>query len=186
METMMNPALAAARRDDDAGLTEADALADPIAQFQRWFADARRAGMHEPSAMALATVDTAGQPAARMVLLKGVDARGLAFYTNRDSRKARELAASPRAALVFWWGPLQRQVRFEGSIEEVAAAEADAYFGSRPRGSQIAAWSSAQSRPIPGRAALEAEVTERRPPAGRRASAARGARSGSSPRRPPR
>jgi pyridoxamine 5'-phosphate oxidase len=157
METTMHADPAAAGRGDD-GLTEADALADPIAQFQRWFDDAQRAGMHEPSAMALATVDAAGHPAARMVLLKGVDARGLAFYTNRDSRKARELLANPKAALVFWWGPLQRQVRFEGSIEEVAAAEADAYFGSRPRGSQIAAWSSTQSRPIPDRAALEAAV----------------------------
>ena len=128
-----------------AGLAEADALADPIAQFERWFDDARRAGLHEPNAMTLATVDAAGQPAARMVLLKGVDARGLSFFTNRDSRKARELSANPRAALVFWWGPLQRQVRFEGTIEEVDAAEADAYFASRPKGSQLAAWASAQS-----------------------------------------
>ncbi|HEX5077614.1 MAG TPA: pyridoxamine 5'-phosphate oxidase [Geminicoccaceae bacterium] len=155
----MDPNLAAMRRDYAAeGLTEAAAHADPLAQFRRWFDDACRAELHEPNAMTLATVDAAGQPAARMVLLKGVDARGLAFFTNRDSRKARELLANPRAALVFWWGPLQRQVRFEGTIEEVAAAEADAYFESRPKGSQIAAWSSAQSRVIPDRAALEAEV----------------------------
>ena len=92
-----------------------------------------------------------------MVLLKGIDARGLAFFTNRDSRKAKELSANPKAALVFWWGPLQRQVRFEGTIEEVDAAEADAYFASRPKGSQLAAWASAQSSVIEGRAALEAE-----------------------------
>jgi len=155
--TLADPTLAAMRRDyAAAGLAEEDALADPIAQFQRWFDDARRAEVHEPNAMALATVDAAGRPAARMVLLKGVDGRGLAFYTNRDSRKASELAANPRAALVFWWGPLQRQVRFEGTIEDVDAAEADAYFASRPRGSQLAAWASAQSTVIEGRAALEA------------------------------
>ena len=153
----MDPTLAAMRRDyASAGLAEADALADPIAQFERWFADARRAEVHEPNAMTLATVDAAGQPAARMVLLKGIDARGLAFFTNRDSRKAKELLANPKAALVFWWGPLQRQVRFEGTIEEVDAAEADAYFASRPKGSQLAAWASAQSSVIEGRAALEA------------------------------
>jgi pyridoxamine 5'-phosphate oxidase len=163
LEITMDPTLAAMRRDyASAGLAEADALADPIAQFERWFADARRAEVHEPNAMTLATVDAAGQPAARMVLLKGVDARGLAFFTNRDSRKARELLANPKAALVFWWGPLQRQVRFEGVIEEVDAAEADEYFASRPRGSQLAAWASAQSSVISGRAALEAEERRHR------------------------
>jgi pyridoxamine 5'-phosphate oxidase len=163
LEIVMDPTLAAMRRDyASAGLAEADALADPIAQFERWFADARRAEVHEPNAMTLATVDAAGQPAARMVLLKGVDARGLAFFTNRDSRKARELLANPKAALVFWWGPLQRQVRFEGVIEEVDAAEADEYFASRPRGSQLAAWASAQSSVIEGRAALEAEERRHR------------------------
>jgi pyridoxamine 5'-phosphate oxidase len=161
--TLAAPTLAAMRRDyASAGLAEADALADPIAQFERWFEDARRAEVHEPNAMTLATVDAAGQPAARMVLLKGVDARGLAFFTNRDSRKAKELLANPKAALVFWWGPLQRQVRFEGTIEEVDAAEADAYFASRPKGSQLAAWASAQSSVIAGRAALEAEERRHR------------------------
>jgi pyridoxamine 5'-phosphate oxidase len=154
----MDPSLAAMRRDyASEGLSEADALADPIAQFERWFDDARRAEVHEPNAMTLATVDAQGQPAARMVLLKGLDRRGLAFYTNRDSRKARELLANPKAALVFWWGPLQRQVRFEGRVEDVDPAEADAYFASRPKGSQLAAWASAQSSVIQGRAALEAQ-----------------------------
>ena len=120
----MDPTLAAMRRDYEAeGLSEADALADPIEQFQRWFDDARRAELHEPNAMTLATVDAAGQPAARVVLLKIADRRGLAFFTNRDSRKGKELLGNPKAALVFWWGPLQRQVRFEGIIEEVEAAE---------------------------------------------------------------
>jgi pyridoxamine 5'-phosphate oxidase len=154
----MDPSLAAMRRDyASEGVSEADALADPIAQFERWFDDARRAEVHEPNAMTLATVDAQGQPAARMVLLKGLDRRGLAFYTNRDSRKARELLANPKAALVFWWGPLQRQVRFEGRVEDVDPAEADAYFASRPKGSQLAAWASAQSSVIQGRAALEAQ-----------------------------
>jgi pyridoxamine 5'-phosphate oxidase len=163
LEVTMDPILAAMRRDyAAAGLAEEDALADPIAQFQRWFDDARRAEVHEPNAMTLATVDATGQPAARMVLLKGVDARGLAFFTNRDSRKSKELGTNPKAALVFWWGPLQRQVRFEGTIEEVEAAEADAYFASRPRGSQLAAWASAQSTVIENRAALEAEERRHR------------------------
>jgi pyridoxamine 5'-phosphate oxidase len=153
----MDPSLAAMRRDyASAGLSEADALADPIEQFQRWFDDARRAEVHEPNAMTLATVDAEGQPAARIVLLKGADRRGLAFYTNRESRKADHISANPKAALVFWWGPLERQVRFEGTIEDVAAAEADAYFQSRPKGSQLAAWASAQSRLIGDRAELEA------------------------------
>jgi pyridoxamine 5'-phosphate oxidase len=163
VETTMDTTLAAMRRDyAAAGLAEADALADPIAQFRRWFDDACRAELHEPNAMTLATVDAAGRPAARMVLLKGIDARGLAFYTNRDSRKARELAANPSAALVFWWGPIQRQVRFEGRVEGVEDAEADAYFASRPKGSQLAAWASAQSSVIEGRGALEAEERRHR------------------------
>jgi pyridoxamine 5'-phosphate oxidase len=153
----MDDALAAMRRDYEArGLDEADVLADPLEQFRRWFDEASKAGLIEPNAMALATVDATGQPAARTVLLKGLDARGLAFYTNLESRKASELAANPRAALLFWWPPQARQVRFEGMIEPVEAAAADAYFASRPRGSQIGAWASAQSRVIAGRAALEA------------------------------
>ena len=160
---MMDPSLAAMRRDyEAAGLSEQDALADPIEQFQRWFDDARRAELHEPNAMTLATVDPEGQPAARVVLLKIADQRGLAFFTNRDSRKGNELLGNPKAALVFWWGPLARQVRFEGTIEDVDEAEADAYFASRPQGSQLAAWASAQSTVIADRAALEAEERRHR------------------------
>ena len=147
---------AAMRRDYAArGLTEEDLLGDPIAQFQSWFEDACRAEVFEPNAMTLATVGADGQPSARIVLLKGVDRRGLAFFTNLMSRKSRELDASASAALVFWWGPLARQVRFEGTVERVADAEADAYFASRPRGSQIGAWASPQSAVIADRRALE-------------------------------
>jgi pyridoxamine 5'-phosphate oxidase len=147
---------AAMRRDYEArGLTEEDLLGDPIAQFQSWFEDACRAELFEPNAMTLATVGADGQPSARIVLLKGVDRRGLAFFTSFKSRKSRELGANASAALVFWWGPLARQVRFEGTVERVADAEADAYFASRPRGSQIGAWASAQSAVIADRRALE-------------------------------
>jgi len=153
--------LAAMRRDYEArGLDEADLLGDPLEQFRRWFDEARSAGLMEPNAMALATVDAAGQPAARTVLLKGLDARGLTFFTNLESRKARALAANPKASLLFWWPPQARQVRFEGAIERVEDAEADAYFASRPRGSQIGAWASAQSQVVAGRAALEAAERE--------------------------
>ena len=152
----MTTDLAGMRRDYAARvLTEEDVLADPIAQFRRWFADAERAGIHEPNAMTLATVGADGQPSARVVLLKALDQRGLAFFTNLASRKSRELDADARAALVFWWGHLARQVRFEGVVERVADAEADAYFASRPRGSQIGAWASAQSSVIPDRQTLE-------------------------------
>jgi pyridoxamine 5'-phosphate oxidase len=152
----MTTDIADMRRDYAArGLAEEDVLADPIAQFRRWFEDAERAAIHEPNAMTLATVGADGQPAARVVLLKGLDQRGLAFFTNLASRKSRELDVNVRAALVFWWGPLARQVRFEGAVERVADAEADAYFASRPRGSQIGAWASAQSSVIPDREALE-------------------------------
>jgi pyridoxamine 5'-phosphate oxidase len=145
------------RRDyEERGLRKADLLADPIEQFTRWFDEACKAPLLEPNAMTLATVDAAGQPAARTVLLKGIDRRGLVFYTNLDSRKARELAANPKAALLFWWPPHARQVRFEGEIEPVEVAEADAYFATRPRGSQIGAWASAQSSVIADRAALDA------------------------------
>ena len=153
----MNLDLAAMRQEYAArGLDEADLQGDPIEQFQRWVEEARRAQLFEPNAMTLATVGPDGQPSARMVLLKGVDRRGLAFFTNLESRKSRELAGNPKAALLFWWGPLQRQVRLEGRIERVEDAEADAYFATRPRGSQIGAWASQQSSAVESRAALDA------------------------------
>jgi pyridoxamine 5'-phosphate oxidase len=157
----MDDALARMRQEyEERGLSKADLLADPLEQFTRWFEEACKAPLQEPNAMTLATVDAAGQPAARTVLLKGIDRRGLTFYTNLDSRKAHELAANPKAALLFWWPPHARQVRFEGVIEPVQDAEADAYFATRPRGSQIGAWASAQSSVIADRAALEAAEQE--------------------------
>ena len=141
-------------------LLEAQALPDPILQFERWFADALGGEIYEPNAMAVATVGTDGQPSLRMVLLKGFDAQGFVFYTNLESRKALELAACPRAALLFWWDRLHRQVRIEGSVTQVDDAEADAYFASRPHGSRIGAMASPQSRVIDGRDALEARVAD--------------------------
>jgi pyridoxamine 5'-phosphate oxidase len=130
----------------------------PFEQFARWFAEAK-AREPEAEAMTLATA-TAGGPSARMVLLKSADDRGFAFYTNLDSRKARELEAQPNAALLFHWKSLGRQVRIEGKVETVADAEADAYFATRPRESQIAAWASLQSAALESRAALEARFQE--------------------------
>jgi pyridoxamine 5'-phosphate oxidase len=153
----MDPDLAAMRRDYTVGgLTKAEMAADPITQFEAWFETAKQGGVHEPNGMVLATVDADGQPSSRVVLLKIVDQRGLAFFTNLESRKGRALAANRKAAATFWWGPLERQVRFEGVIEPVAAAEADTYFQSRPEGSRIGAWASPQSRVIENRTALEA------------------------------
>jgi len=153
----MDATLAAMRQEyETQGLKEDDVLDDPIEQFKRWFEEARRGGVYEPNAMTLATVDADGRPSARIVLLKIVDARGLAFFTNLDSRKGHALTANPRAALCFWWGPLHRQVRLEGAIERVEDAEADAYFASRPYGSQLGAWASPQSAVLAGRAELEA------------------------------
>lgn len=152
----MDPKLAAMREDYRAGgLARADVADDPINQFQRWFDAAIEGGVHEPNAMTLATVDDGGQPTARIVLMKGLDARGLAFYTNLESRKGQHLAANTKAALTFWWGPLERQVRFEGTMSFVDAAEADAYYQSRPLGSRIGAWASPQSQVVPGRDVLD-------------------------------
>ncbi|MFN8501565.1 pyridoxamine 5'-phosphate oxidase [Kouleothrix sp.] len=142
------------------GLLEADLAADPIAQFEQWFGAALAAGLPEPNAMTLATATADGRPSARMVLIKGADARGFVFYTNTLSRKGHELAENPYAALVFFWPELERQIRVEGRVEPVDAAEADAYFESRPLGSRIGAWASAQSQPIAGRAPLEQRVAE--------------------------
>jgi pyridoxamine 5'-phosphate oxidase len=137
-------------------LTEDDLLPDPIALVQRWFADAQAAGVEQHDAMTLATATPDGRPSTRVVLLKGIDARGFAFFTNYESCKASELDANPHAALAMLWVPLQRQVRVTGRVERLSAEESDAYFATRPRGSQLGAWASEQSRPLPDRAELEA------------------------------
>ncbi|MSQ88698.1 MAG: pyridoxamine 5'-phosphate oxidase [Betaproteobacteria bacterium] len=141
-----------------AGLTEADALADPLLQFERWFKDALAANLPLANAMTLATVSPEGAPDARVVLLKGVEAGGFVFYTNYDSRKGRQLASRPSACLVFLWSPLERQVRIEGRVEKVSEQESDAYFASRPVGARLSACASAQSEVVAGRFALESEV----------------------------
>jgi pyridoxamine 5'-phosphate oxidase len=143
-----------------AALGERDVAADPILQFSRWFDEAVFAQVPEPNAMTLATVDAGGRPAARIVLLKGVDARGFVFHTNYDSRKGRDIGANPRVALVFFWPELERQVRVEGRAERVDAKESDDYFGARPRASQLGAWASPQSAPIADRRTLEARFAE--------------------------
>lgn len=133
---------------------------DPIEQFKAWLADAEQSEPNDPNAMTLATATPDGMPSARMVLLKGVDADGFAFYTNLGSRKALELAANPRAALCFHWKSLRRQVRVQGSVTPVNDQEADAYFATRARVSQIGAWASKQSQPLIGRFELEARVAK--------------------------
>jgi pyridoxamine 5'-phosphate oxidase len=138
-----------------AGLTESAADPDPIAQFRRWFDAALAADLHEPNAMTLATATPEGRPSARIVLLKGFDERGFVFYTSYEGRKGRELETNPTCALVFYWGELERQVRVEGRVSRIPEEESDEYFGSRPRGSQLGAWASEQSRPVEGRDALE-------------------------------
>ena len=142
-----------------AALTERDAAADPYRQFARWFDEALAAGVPEPNAMTLASVDAAGRPAARIVLLKAIDAGGLVFHTNYDSRKGRDLDANAQVALLFFWPELERQVRIEGRAERVSAEESDRYFAQRPRGAQLSAWASPQSAPVADRASLEARFT---------------------------
>lgn len=131
---------------------------DPFTLFHGWFADAERAAPDKVNAMTLATVDADGRPSARVVLLKELDRRGFVFYTNYGSRKGAALAADPRAALVFYWPALDRQIRIEGNVEQVSAADSDAYFAARPRGSRVAAVASPQSQPLPSREDLEARV----------------------------
>lgn len=131
-----------------------------LAIFREWMAEAEKSEPNDPNAMALATADTDGQPSVRMVLLKAADERGFVFYTNYGSQKGRELLANPKAAICFHWKSLRRQVRVQGRVERVSDAEADAYFASRPRDSRIGAWASQQSRPMPGRFTLEAEVAK--------------------------
>ncbi len=139
-------------------LDESDVDADPFKQFHAWLREALAAEVPEPTAMTLATVDDEGSPSARIMLLKALDERGFVFYTNYESRKGRELATRPRAALTFFWKELERQVRIEGSVEKVSAAESDEYFASRPLGSRIGAWASTQSATIASRPWLEARV----------------------------
>ncbi len=134
--------------------------AEPYALFAQWLSDATASEANDPNALALATVDPEGMPNVRMVLLKGFDEQGFVFYTNYESAKGREILASMKAAMCFHWKSLRRQVRVRGPVEAVSAAEADAYYASRPRGSRIGAWASAQSRPLESRFALEKAVAE--------------------------
>lgn len=138
-----------------AGLSETDAHPDPFVQFERWMNEAIAAELPLANAMILATVSETGAPDARAVLLKGVEEGGFVFYTNYESRKGRQLAARAEACLVFLWAPLERQVRIEGRVARVSAAESDAYFATRPLGARRSAWASRQSATVPGRAALE-------------------------------
>jgi len=154
-------------------LDDEHAAADPITQFGRWWDEALNSQLPEVNAMTLATADAGGVPSARVVLLKGYDERGFVFFTNYDSRKGRELAANPNAALLFFWPELERQVRIEGLVERVAAEESDAYYRSRPLASRIGAWASPQSEPIPSKAWLMGRAAEM------------GLRHGLNPDRPP-
>jgi pyridoxamine 5'-phosphate oxidase len=142
---------------DDGGIAP---QRDPMALFAAWMADATKSETNEPEAMALATVDDAGRPNVRMVLLKAVDPQGFVFYTNTESAKGRELAAHPDAAFCFHWKSIRRQVRVRGSVSRVSDTEADTYFATRPKDSQIGAWASAQSRPMQARFAFEREIAK--------------------------
>jgi pyridoxamine 5'-phosphate oxidase len=143
------------RTYDRDSLDESRAAADPFAQFRAWFADALAAEHLEANAMTLATADERGRPSARIVLLRGWDERGFAFFTNYESRKGRDIAFEPLAALLFYWDKLERQVRIEGSVAMLPPDESDAYFARRPRGHRLSAWASNQSRVVAGRADLE-------------------------------
>lgn len=172
----MAPAAASARRGpvvlvpvkiDDlrteymrATLDESSVAPDPVRQFEQWFADAVNAQVPEPNAMTLATVGPDGGPSARIVLLKAADEHGFTFFTNYASRKGRELATRPRAALLFFWPELERQIRIEGAVGQVDTGESAAYFAGRPRASQLGAWASPQSQPIAGRSVLETRFAE--------------------------
>ena len=156
-----------------AGLSESDADRDPMRQFERWFEDALRAKLPLPNAMTLATVSRDGAPAARVVLLKGVEHGGFVFYTNYRSRKAREIGERAQACLVFLWSDLERQVRITGRVEKVDAADSDAYFVTRPAGARLSAWASEQSEKVASRTVLEQAMGEAK------------ARYGDSPPRPP-
>jgi pyridoxamine 5'-phosphate oxidase len=148
------------REYESQGLDAADLAADPFEQFRRWLDDAVADGAYEPGAMVVSTVDAAGRPSSRYVLLRGLDARGFCFFTNLESPKASELSATPYASLVFGWLELHRQVRVSGPVERLPDDDADAYFLSRPRGSRIGAWASPQSAVMAHRAELERRVEE--------------------------
>ena len=143
-----------------AGLSEESAGMDPLALFHKWFQEAIKAGVYLPESMALGTATPDGKPSVRLVLLKGYDERGFVFFTNYGSRKGVEMDANPEATLVFHWGILQRQIRLEGRVERTSHRESEAYFRSRPRGSQIGAWASEQSRPLSRRRELEERERE--------------------------
>jgi len=148
----------ASRYLDEAHLSRATAAADPVRQFGRWYELAQQVDEEFANAMILSTVSAGGQPSSRLVLLKGYDDQGFVFFTNYGSRKAAELSANPRASLVFWWKEVYRQVRIEGLVEKVSRAESESYFATRPRGSQIGAWSSRQSALLRRRAELEEAI----------------------------
>jgi pyridoxamine 5'-phosphate oxidase len=155
----MDNDIAALRKSyERAELDEASTQADPLAQFSRWFSEALKSQLPEPNAMTLATVGENGRPSTRVVLIKAFDARGITWYTNYESRKGRELAANPFAALQFHWAELERVVRIEGRVEKTSAAESDEYFASRPLDSRIGAWASPQSQVIESRGVLMANV----------------------------
>ena len=143
-----------------ARLDEADVSHDPFVEFARWFAEAQEAQIKDPNAMTLATATAHGKPSARIVLLKAVDERGFVFFTDYRSRKGDELEANPRAALVFYWAELDRQVRITGGVSLTTREESERYFKTRPLGSRLGAWASHQSRVIPGRGALESDLRE--------------------------
>lgn len=153
--------LAALRQEyAKAGLSEGDVAPEPLAQLAQWLAEAIAAGVPEANAATLATATPDGAPNARVVLLKGIDARGVTFFTSYASAKGAELTANPRACAVVFWRELERQMRITGDVERLARAESETYFHSRPRGSQLGAWASEQSRVVPGREALDAKLAE--------------------------
>jgi pyridoxamine 5'-phosphate oxidase len=157
--------IAALRREYYSAPFDEDSVeGDPIAQFKKWFDESVRVEQPDPEAMTLSTASAGGEVSARVVLLRGLDERGFIFFTNYESRKSHELTANPRAALTFYWGSLNRQVRIEGVVEKVARRESEEYFQARPRGSQLGAWASPQSQEIAGRTSLDrmfAEVEQR-------------------------
>ena len=157
----LDATLAALRQEyARAGLAEGDVAAAPLVQLERWLAEAIAAGVQEANAATLATASRDGAPDARIVLLKGIDPRGVTFFTNYESAKGAELAANPRACIVLFWRELERQARLTGDVERLTSEESDAYFHSRPRGSQLGAWASRQSSVVPSRDALDAKLAE--------------------------